>query len=191
MRKLTALLSMSLALSASAAEMWRWKDAEGVTHYSDRPVQGAERIDVQMTQRSTGASEASAASNASPRSSSESSSESRSEVASAAANYTRCAVASPMNEEVFNAVSVVNARVDIEPALQPGHRLQVFLNGRPYPEWPPTQFAYTLMDLYRGSYTLSVRVLDANGRSLCAGSLISFYVRQPSVLAPARKPAGR
>ena len=31
---------------AAAAETWRWKDANGVVHYSDRPVPGAERVSV-------------------------------------------------------------------------------------------------------------------------------------------------
>lgn len=187
MRKLTALLLMFLALSASATELWRWKDADGAVHYSDQPVKGAERIDVQMTQRSTGASEPTSEA----ASGSRGTSESRSEAAAPPVNYTRCAVASPQNDEVFNTVSAVNARVDIEPALQAGHRLQVFLNGRAYPDWPANQFAYTLSDLYRGSYTLNVRVLDANGRALCTGSTINFHVRQPSVLAPARKPPAK
>jgi hypothetical protein len=179
MRKLVALLSMWVALSASAAELWRWKDADGVTHYSDRPVPGAERIDVQTTQLSSGAASAStpAASQASP-------------VPPAVTKYTRCAVAAPMNDEVFNVQDPVNARVDIEPALQAGHRLQVLMNGSAFAGWPSNQFAYT-MNLYRGSYTLNVRVVDANGRMLCAGSPITFHVRQPSLLAPGRRPAGK
>ena len=178
MRKLVALLSMWIALSATAAELWRWKDADGVTHYSDRPVQGAERIDVQTTQHSTGAIEPSAPPPRPPP------------AEPAFTKYTRCAVAAPSNDEVFHAPDAVNARVDVEPALQAGHRLQVLLNGSEFKEWPANQFAYTLT-LYRGSYTMNVRVVDANGRMLCAGSPITFHVQQPSVLSPARRPAGR
>jgi hypothetical protein len=180
MRKLVALLSMWVALSATATELWRWKDADGVTHYSDRPAPGAERIDVQATQRSSGASEPSAQAvvpSSSPP------------PPAAVTQYTRCAVAAPMNDEVFNNPGAVSARVDVEPALQPGHRLQVLLNGSAFAEWPANQFAYTL-NVYRGSYTLNARVVNANGRVLCAGSAITFHVRQPSVLAPGRKPSG-
>ena len=182
MRKLTALLSMCLALSASAAELWRWKDADGVMHYSDQPVQGAERIDVQMTQKSTGAI---------PASPPQVTEGSREGPEPESRKYTRCAISSPTDQEVFNTVTAVNASVDIEPGLQRGHRLQVFFNGSALADWPATQAAYTLMNLYRGSYTLSARVVDANGRALCTGSAITFHVRQPSVLAPARRlPAG-
>jgi hypothetical protein len=179
MRKLVALLSMCIALSATAAELWRWKDADGVTHYSDRPVQGAERIDVQNTQLSSGATEPSAPQPPPPA-----------PAQPAFTKYTRCVVAAPSNDEVFHVPDSVAARVDVEPALQAGHRLQVLLNGAAFKEWPANQFAYTL-NLYRGSYTLNVRVMDANGRVLCAGSPITFHVQQPSVLSPARRPARR
>lgn len=179
MRKLVAFLSMCVALSATAAELWRWKDADGVTHYSDRPVQGAERIDVQMTHLGSGTSSPQpVAPQASPP------------PPPAVTKYTRCVVAVPTNDQVFDTPGAVSARVDIEPALHAGHQLQVLMNGSVLPEWPANQFAYTL-NLYRGSYTLNVRVVDGNGRLLCAGSAITFHVRQPSLLAPGRRPAGK
>jgi hypothetical protein len=178
MRRLVALLSMWVALSAAATELWKWKDADGVTHYSDRPVQGAERIDVQVTQHSTGAVEPRARAAAPPA-----------PPPPAMTQYTRCAVAAPMNDEVFNNPGAVSARVDVEPALQPGHRLQVCVTGSAFAEWPANQFAYSL-NVYRGSYRLNARVVDANGRVLCAGPAITFHVRQPSVLAPGRRPGG-
>jgi hypothetical protein len=100
-------------------------------------------------------------------------------------------VASPTNDQVFNNTSTVNASIAVEPALQEGHQVQVFLNGSVYVGWPSTQLGYTMQNLYRGSYTLSVRILDFNGRPLCQGSTVNFHVRQPSLLSPARRaPAG-
>lgn len=41
----TLLLSALLAAAcAQAADVWRWKDAQGVVHYGDVPVAGAERV---------------------------------------------------------------------------------------------------------------------------------------------------
>jgi hypothetical protein len=37
-------LTLSGASIVARADVWMWKDAQGVTHYSDRPVQGATRI---------------------------------------------------------------------------------------------------------------------------------------------------
>jgi hypothetical protein len=41
MRQIATFLLFGVALTAGAAEIWRWKDANGVVHYSDNPVPGA------------------------------------------------------------------------------------------------------------------------------------------------------
>jgi hypothetical protein len=45
-----------------------------------------------------------------------------------------------------------------------------------------------LNGLFRGTYTLSARVLDASNRVLCTGPSISFNIQQASILSPARQP---
>jgi hypothetical protein len=180
MRRSAVLLSMLFALNAGATELWRWKDADGVVHYSDRPVQGAERIDVR-SQKSSGEITPKATAKVTPAP----------PPAQPVVNYTRCVVSSPTNDQVFNAVSAVDVSLALEPALQVDHQLQVLLNGRADPDWPAGALSRTLVNLNRGSYTLSVRVLDLNGRALCAGPTINFHVRQPSILAPGRKPPAK
>jgi hypothetical protein len=177
MRQLAALLSILIALSASAAELWRWKDADGVVHYSDRPVQGAERIDVLSTQKSTGEFTPTAPRSVPPP--------------PAEVRFTRCAVTSPTNDQVFNNVHTVDVSIAVEPGLQGDYRLQVLLNGREDADWPAGAMSRTLSNLYRGSYTLGARVLDLNGRAVCTGPIINFHVRQPSILAPGRRPPAK
>jgi len=175
MRKLALILSMLTAVSALAAETWRWRDAEGVVHYSDRPVPGAERIDVNVQRSSPQASTPPAAASGRPP------------APPVAVKY-RCEIQRPANDEVFNSVNAVTATVALEPGLQDGQRLQVYLNGALYPQWPSGVQTYTLQELYRGSYTLSARVLDANGTALCSGPAINFHIRQPTLLSPVRRP---
>lgn len=38
------VLAVIAATCAQAGDVWRWKDAQGVVHYSDVPVQGAVRV---------------------------------------------------------------------------------------------------------------------------------------------------
>jgi len=168
---------MLIALSVGAAELWRWKDADGVMHYSDRPVPGAERIDVLSAQKTTDAVTPTA----------------RPETVAPAPQikYTRCEVIEPKNDQVFMNVRAVQASIAVEPELQGDFRLQVLLNGSPAPGWPPGAYTHTFVDLFRGSYTLAVRVLDADGRPACAGPVVNFHVRLPSVLAPGRKPPAK
>lgn len=183
MRQLAALLSMLIALSATAAEMWRWKDADGVVHYSDRPVPGAERMTVLSSQKTTGGDK--------PQASGPTAAPAAEQPAAAEFKYTRCAVETPTDEQVFNNVNAVEVSLALEPQLQPGHRLQVLLNGLVNTEWPPGVMARTLNNMYRGSYMLSMRVVDANGRAQCTSATIDFHVRQASLLAPGRRPPAK
>jgi hypothetical protein len=105
--------------------------------------------------------------------------------------YTRCTIASPTNDQVFNNVSVVEVVLALEPQLQAGHQMQVLFNGLVDPDWPPGSMSRTLVNLYRGSYTLRLRVIDENGRPQCTGPEINFHVRQASVLAPNRRPPAK
>jgi hypothetical protein len=177
MRRFASFLLIGFALTAGATETWRWKDANGAVHYSDRPVPGAERIDIRPAPKP--------GSVAPPAVNSGTANNSQGEPASVP--YTSCAFTSPTNDQVFNAVNTVSASLQLEPALQADHRVQVFLNGRAYAEWPEGLLYYTLTNLYRGSYTLGARVLDADGKAVCTGSSITYHVRQPSVLAPLRQ----
>jgi hypothetical protein len=176
MRRLASFLLLGCALSAGAAEIWRWKDAEGVVHYSDSPVPGAERVAVAQSSRPGTISPARPpAYVATPQPQQE------------ASRYTSCLVTAPVNDAVFHTSDGIAAAVTIQPALQAGHRIQVYLNGGAFLEWPQSSMTYQLTGLYRGSYTLSVRVLDANDRALCAGPAINFHVQQPTLLSPARQ----
>jgi hypothetical protein len=179
MRLLVSFLLIGLALPASAAEMWRWKDANGVTHYSDRPVAGAERL-VISTSKSTAQPAGNPVVTPGPP-----------PPPPEPVRYARCLVTNPASDQTFNSVNAVDATVQVEPALQEGHRIQIFLNGRLYTDWPESFLSYSLTELYRGSYVLSMRVVDADTRPLCASPSITFHIRQPSVLSPARRPAGR
>ncbi len=176
MRRIAAFLLLGIALSASAADIWRWKDADGVVHYSDSPVPGAERITVGGSAPRPDAT--------SPPPAPAASAEAPAAAPRPAEAYTRCAVVQPKNDEVFFAVDSVSVNVVIEPYLQPNHHIQVLLNGAPDPDWPEAAMSYTFTGLFRGSYTLAVRVVDANGRAVCSGPVSNFHIRQPSILSP-------
>lgn len=179
MRQLASFLLLALAANAGAAEIWRWTDANGVVQLSDQPMPGAERIVIGSP--GTATSPASRPPNAfgpplSPP--------------PAPVPYTRCEMTAPVHDTVFNINDPVQPAIAIEPSLQPGHRIQVFLNGQPYTAWPEGATGYTLANIYRGSYSIAARVVDADGKMLCSGPSVTFHVRQPSLLSPLRRPQG-
>src|SRR5262245_55426506 len=50
MRTFLTVVAILLAAGATAATTYKWVDKDGVTHYSDRPAPGAEKIEVQEAQ---------------------------------------------------------------------------------------------------------------------------------------------
>ena len=182
MRRLASFLLLGIALAASAAtEVWRWKDKDGVVHYSDNPVPGAERVPIGGAAPPAGVPAKPppvAAGIPAPE-------------PEARVRYKRCVVTAPENDQIYRAGNSIDANLTIEPELQAGHFIQVYLNGAIYQDWPETDLAFVLNGLSRGSYTLSVRVLDGNDRTLCTGPAINFHVQQPSILSPARKPPAK
>src|SRR5262245_26818289 len=118
MRRVASFLLLGVAFAASAAtEVWRWKDKDGVVHYSDNPVPGAERVPV-------GAPPSAGVPARPPSVASVPEPEPEPKV-----RYTRCVVTEPADNKVFMAGNSVNAEVTIEPELQPGHHIEAYLNG--------------------------------------------------------------
>jgi Domain of unknown function (DUF4124) len=180
MRQVATLLLCGVALAAGAAEVWRWKDANGVVHYSDNPQPGAERVAVNAP--------ASAGEAAAPDSGSDYANDTASEGASSNAQavqpvrYASCTVNQPSHDQVFQGLQPVGVELRIEPGLQEGHQVRVLYDGAALAEWPADSTSFTLNEVYRGSHTLAVRIVDANGRNVCAGSTVTFHLRQQSVL---------
>jgi hypothetical protein len=171
MRQLASFLLLALALPVVATEAWRWTDDKGVVHYSDMKVPGAERV----TLPSPPTVGTVAPSAPQPRTQ-----------APEPFKYSECVVLAPGNDSVFNAVNSVAASVRISPAPAPGHRIQVLLDGQVYGAWPAGALAASLENINRGTHTLTVVVLDERKQPVCTAPTISFHVRQPSLLSPAR-----
>ncbi len=182
MRKVAFFLLLGCAtlghgIAATAAETWKWKDANGVVHYSDQPAPGAERMQVVVAKPSAPAPKQATA-QAAPRATAAASADS-----SPPANvpYTRCVITAPDSEETFNATTSVTVGLLVEPALQTGHHIEVLLDGNAVPDWPPTAVSHPVKDLERGAHSVSARVLDASGGTACSGPTLNFHVRLPTV----------
>jgi hypothetical protein len=182
MRQLASFLLIAFVLPATAAEVWRWKDANGVVHYADQPVAGAERM---ILGAATGPASGPVAAQRAVMGQGPQAS------AATPVSYSSCIVVAPASDEVFNMVNTVSATLQTTPSVQAGHRVQVMYDGRIHAEWPERALSYTLLNVYRGSHTLSVQVLDADGKVVCAGPATTFHVRQASIYSPARQPAPR
>ncbi|MFM1886171.1 MAG: hypothetical protein RL026_1328 [Pseudomonadota bacterium] len=186
MRQLTTrLLPLIFALPAVAAtEVWRWVDAQGGVHYSDQRVPGAERV----TLGGMAPAGPAAPAPATPQAAGDAL---RSEALRTPVRYSRCSIALPEAEQLFLAPEPVVMSLDVRPRLQAGHVVRATLNGEPIKGWSASSLGHTLAGLPRGSYTLAVQILSADGAVACTLPPVTFHVRQPSLLSPGRQQAPR
>lgn len=174
---LGASLCCVVLAAHAGATLYKWVDDSGVTHYSDRPAPGAERVKVLSAQ---GYRSPAAASTSRPRSV---------EPQPSVAGYARVEVASPQDGDVLsNTGSTVNVSAAVEPRLADGHQLWFILDGTRQTEPAGGSLTATL-EVTRGTHTLAVAITDANGREMIASAPISFSVRQTSIANPPKGPA--
>jgi len=160
------------AFAAQAAVIYKWTDADGVVHYSDQAVPGAEKI---YTTNSTAGTVRSSA----PR-------------AAATAQkpdavvYSQLMITSPKSEETFFGDNAVSVQLDMVPSLQFNQTIIWHLNGQEL-QGQINQTSFVLPRLDRNTYTLAATVTDQTSGESQTSNLVTFYVRQPSALSPQHK----
>ncbi len=169
-RSIFILLGL-LATAAVSADVWRWVDDDGVVHFSDTPRQGAERIDVSESTRTTGARiyQSTTPSNADePETPTEQ-----------AFKYESLSISSPGAEEtLWNIEGTLSVSLSLSPGLQAGHQVRVYFNGEPR---LVNSTSFTIDEVYRGVHNLQAEVLDATGRMMIRSAGNRFYVQQNTV----------
>jgi membrane carboxypeptidase/penicillin-binding protein PbpC len=179
------LLGCVLALSVQAAttrrEMWVWKDAQGVTHYSDIPAPGAKKIEIVGTTpvpTSPPPAPAAAASPPEPK---------------PAREYTTLEFTSPEKDAFFfGPQTEVPVTLSVAPGLMEGDELVWYLDGNRVDE-ATNSASYTFKNLARGTHSVVAVIRDANGEEKIRALSRSFTVRQeamnnPRNVGPALKP---
>lgn len=170
MRYLPCLVLL-IATPLMAANVWKWRDANGVMHFSDQPVPGAEQVSIQSSSTYTAPPQANVSSSVSSSSS------------SAAVSYTNIEIWKPSAEmTIANTAGMVSVGVRVEPTLSPQHHLALYLDGRLVTGFPAQGMEYELSEVERGAHTLTLAVLDAKGTQIKLSAPVQFYVQQPSVL---------
>ena len=166
-------LVLFAAFTADAAVIYKWTDADGVVHFSDQPVPGAEKIVTSST--STNGIGTAARGNSVPTPVTTGN-------ASGVAAYTTFSITSPAKDQVFFNDDIIPVRLSLDPGLRPNHAITWHLNGKELSDQPPGAVSFTLQSLERGTYVLAATITDSvTGESKTSDSL-TFYMRQPSEL---------
>lgn len=171
MRSLLILAILAFGV-ANAAEVYRWTDKDGQVHYSDRPREGAERI--QIREPSTFRAPVSTRRRAATVDTE----------TDEPFRYESLEIVSPAQEEVlWNIEGQLAVSMRVQPRLQQGHRLQLSLDGQPV-EVRPGRTEAQLSEVPRGVHVLQAEVVDTSDEILIASQPRTFAIQQTSVLNP-------
>ena len=172
MRKWLILLSALSATSASSAPAWTWVDADGQVHFSDRPVPGARQVELAAAQGFGSTTSATTPITA------------PAPTGTPAAPYQTIEIMTPAEQEtLWNIGGNLNVIVRFQPSLQPGHSFDVALDGQRR-NATTTSGRLSLSNVFRGSHTLQVIVVDGTGAELMRSPVRNFVVQQTSTQNP-------
>lgn len=193
------VLGNAAAQQSGKREMWMWKDANGVIHYSDRPAPGATKIHVATT------APPAATPNTPPPATSRPATAAASPDAPSVGDgqqdgtpttYKSLTIEQPSNGATyFGADAQVSISVRSEPALAGTDRLVVFLDGKPLEE-SATSPGTALSGLDRGMHSVYAVILDKSGLEKIRSETIAFNIRIPTAdnprsVGPTLKPKPR
>lgn len=166
-RTIFALIGILAATAAVADDAWKWTDDEGVVHYSDVPVDGAEQVHLSEYSKKTGARI------------SNSTELSRREEPPEEFEYETLAISSPTAEQtLWNIEGSLPVSISLSPNLLRGHRIRVTFDGNAQ---DISGTSLTLSDVYRGVHNLQAEVIDASGRVITRSDPVRFYVQQSAI----------
>lgn len=169
-RSILFVLCLLAATVGSAQEAYRWVDEDGVVHYSDRPRDGAEQIELPTPNV--------AATRQVTRPAAAPSDEEPAEEA-AVVRYESIEILSPVAEDtLWNIEGVLSVSVALSPALQPGHQVRAYHNGQ---MTPVSGTSFQLQEVWRGVHNIQVEVVDDTGKLMIRSKPNRFYVQQNTV----------
>ncbi len=169
-----------LGTASAETKLYKWVDANGVTHYSDTPVDGAKKVDVPAAQSYSAPPP--------PRPAVSSSSAPATSAKSTPSEplnggYTRIAILRPSPDETFANVTNIDLGGEVEPDLLPGHEPWIVLDGKPI-----ANATSVIWKTERGSHTVLLRIEDRSGKVIASLEPVLFHVQQRSVQTPPRGP---
>ena len=172
MRYLTLSL-LILFMPAVHADVYRSVDKDGHVVYSDKPSQGAEKIEIKDAQTihlpTAGPFRYQPpAKEAPPR-------------------YSSVAISSPGNDESIRQNSGdVTVQISVSPGLKSGDVISLLMDGKEVASGPAS--SVTLKNVDRGSHTLQARVLGSDGSTWASSESVTFHLLRHSVLTPKPPP---
>jgi len=174
------IVGLLAALAAQAAVVYKWIDADGVVHYSDQAVPGAEKI-ITAGRSSLNGSSAPASPDASNSNSNSNGPPSRPGAATQA-RPAAITIVSPQPEQNFFNDEPINVMLS-QPELTPDQTVAWHLNGTDLGQ-APTATRFVLPNPGRGTFAIAATITDQMTGEVQTTPSVTFYVHEPSLLSP-------
>ncbi len=170
------MIGVLTVFAVRAAVIYKWTDSDGVVHYSDQPIPGAEKI-VTAGQPSIGS-----VSTHAPAVKSSSS------TTAAGGNLTlsQFTITSPAAGQTFFGDEVISVNLAVDPPPTPAMSIVWHLNGKQQ-EAGANATHFSLQSLDRGTYAIAATITDQQTGESQSTESVTFYVRQPSEFSPLHK----
>ena len=166
-----AVIALVFSYNATAAEIYKTVDEHGNVTFSD-VAPGKEAKPVTLSQENRFANDLPQAETAEEYSQYNPESE-------PPASYTSLTFTFPTQDQTVRENSGnVTFQLQMDPALQPDHQVQLLLNGQPRGTFNGA--SHTLMHMDRGTHTVSARIIAGNGKVLVTSDTITFHLQRYS-----------
>ncbi|KTD73105.1 DUF4124 domain-containing protein [Legionella tucsonensis] len=168
-------LMMVICVASYATQIYKWTDSQGNVHFSDTPRQGAETVIIPETQSFSSPPPSTQTPAQKPEQIDED------DTVKLNHSYTKIAITQPKTgATIRNNQGFVVVTTEVEPDLRPGDRLQLIYDSGTLGE-PQVNPVFEVNDMYRGSHTLAVQIVDADGNVIDTSEPITIYVFRPRV----------
>lgn len=169
-------VAVFVAGTATAGEVYRYTDEQGRVHYTDEPPpayeDSAEKVELDGIQTYTP-----------QRAQTKPREPEREPDVEATRRYESVTITRPSNEQTLrDPQPTLTVSVQTTPPLRTklGHQLRYFFNGKPVGA-ATTATSRTIPDVYRGTHTLQVIVVDRGGRQVAQSPTIRVFKKPPTV----------
>jgi len=181
MKKVSAtLISLALLTAPSlfAGEVYRVVGEDGEVTYTDSPSANAKAETVDMPETNIAIAPPPAITK-----------DSKGEAGEGDVAYTKARITQPNNNATIPpGQSEVVVQIALEPLLQTGHLVQIYIDGRKQGS-PSAATTFTITSLDRGKHSVRAEVIGADKQRKTKTQTITFHVKQHSSNSKA-KPAG-
>lgn len=169
-----------LLTSVSSAEVFRWVDANGNTVFGDSPPEQSKAQAVELPTLTVADSYDEGEQKGEPAKAAENAA-GEGGASHTVVDYKHFAVASPEKDQAIRANNGnIMVRLKLEPELQPGHGIVVYLDGKQVASGDATVFSLENID--RGRHSLFAVLHNAGDDVLKNTEAVSFDVLRHSVL---------